>query len=406
MANGRLLIIDDEPAVGQVIRSIAETMGFEARYTADPDTFFHTMEEWRPTHVAVDLVMPDMDGVEVMVRLAEHRCGARIIITSGVGSRVLDAAGRSAGEHGLDFAGVLSKPFSPGALRTLLAEEPAPGEAPCAAASREAPPADSEVTASELERALARREFHLVYQPKVDCASGALAGVEALARWTHPRRGLVMPDRFIPVAEARDLIGPLTEQVLDEAIEWFSRHCLRADDSGCAEVALAVNVSAKTLRDGKFVDRIVARCRERQVDPARLTFELTETSAMEDPTTSLDLLTRLRMKGFHLSIDDFGTGYSSMLQLVRLPFSEIKVDKSFVITAGRSEESRAVIKCIVDLGHSLGLRAAAEGVEDAETLDYLRGIGCDLAQGYLIARPMAGDDLLRWIARSKTRHTA
>lgn len=117
---------------------------------------------------------------------------------------------------------------------------------------------------------------------------------------------------------------------------------------------------------------------------------------MEDPVTSLDLLTRMRMKDFQLSIDDFGTGYSSMLQLVRLPFSEIKVDKSFVISAARSQESRTLIKSIVDLGHNLGLRATAEGVEDQQTMDYLKEIGCDLAQGYLVARPMPGDQALAW----------
>ena len=138
------------------------------------------------------------------------------------------------------------------------------------------------------------------------------------------------------------------------------------------------------------------RCVERNVAPRRLIFELTETSAMEDPVASLDLLTRMRMKEFQLSIDDFGTGYSSMLQLVRLPFSEIKVDKSFVMSARRSQESRTLIKSIVDLGHNLGLHVTAEGVEDQLAMDYLKSVGCDLAQGYLIARPMLGDEALAW----------
>jgi len=150
------------------------------------------------------------------------------------------------------------------------------------------------------------------------------------------------------------------------------------------------------LRDQALVERIVDRCAARHIAPERLIFELTETSAMEDPIASLDLLTRLRMKGFQLSIDDFGTGYSSMLQLVRLPFSEIKVDKSFVMTANRSAESRTVVRSIIELGHSLGLRATAEGVEDADTLAYLKSLACDLAQGFLIARPMSGADACKW----------
>ncbi|MDV7392922.1 EAL domain-containing protein, partial [Arthrospira platensis SPKY1] len=144
-------------------------------------------------------------------------------------------------------------------------------------------------------------------------------------------------------------------------------------------------------------DRLAQRCLQLQLAPERLILELTETSAMDDPVASLGLITRLRMKGFHLSIDDFGTGFSSMLQLVRLPFSELKVDKSFVMTALQSEESRTVVKSIVDLGRSLGLRTVAEGVETAEVFDFLRKIGCDQAQGYHIARPMTGDATLRWM---------
>jgi EAL domain-containing protein (putative c-di-GMP-specific phosphodiesterase class I) len=139
------------------------------------------------------------------------------------------------------------------------------------------------------------------------------------------------------------------------------------------------------------------------LDPSKLILELTETSAMKDPVSSLAFLTRLRMNGVQLSIDDFGTGYSSMVQLVRLPFSEIKIDKSFVGDAMRSSEARAVIQSIVDLGHSLELRVVGEGVEDADTLRYLREIGCDLAQGYFIGRPMPGDAVLEWAAREASR---
>lgn len=144
-------------------------------------------------------------------------------------------------------------------------------------------------------------------------------------------------------------------------------------------------------------ERMDEYCKSMGIRPERLIFELTESCAMEDPISSLDILTRLRMKGFHLSIDDFGTGYSSMLQLARLPFSEIKIDKSFVMTAAESKESRTVIKTIIDLGHGLGLYTSAEGIESDETLEYLRSIGCDLAQGYAISRPMPGEAVLCWL---------
>jgi len=153
--------------------------------------------------------------------------------------------------------------------------------------------------------------------------------------------------------------------------------------------------------DIHMADNLLDLCCQYRVAPERVVLELTETSAMVDPTLSLDLMTRFRVKGFQLSIDDFGTGYSSMVQLVRLPFSEIKVDKSFVMHAQQSREARTVIRSIVDLGHSLGLQVTAEGVEDSKTLDYLNGLGCDLAQGYFISRPMAGDAARSWAERRK-----
>ncbi len=144
-------------------------------------------------------------------------------------------------------------------------------------------------------------------------------------------------------------------------------------------------------------------CAELHVAPAQIVLELTETSAMIDPVLSLDLMTRFRVKGFQLSLDDFGTGYSSMVQLVRLPFSEIKVDKSFVMNARQSQESRSIIKSIIDLGHSLGLVVTAEGVEDAETFAYLKSQGCDYAQGYLVAHPMPGEAARAWVSRRKSQ---
>lgn len=393
MRHGRLLILDDEPSIGELIQSVGERAGFEARSTTDPDEFFRIVEQWGPTHIVLDLVMPHMDGVEVLTQLARRGCDARIVISSGVGGRVLDAAGRAAREHGLDIVGILSKPFSVDALVGLLRKAPAKEDGRTA---KRGAPADAapDVTIAALRGAIERREIAAFYQPKVACRTGELAGFEALVRWWHPERGLMSPDRFIPLAESSGLVDALTEIVLAQALEWYRSSIPNGRQD--SRTTVSVNLAARTLRDVTFVDRITEKCEAMGVAPGSLTFELTETGAMEDPVSSLSLLTRLRMKGFNLSIDDFGTGYSSMLQLVRLPFSEIKVDKSFVMTAMQSEESRAVVKSIVDLGHSLGLLATAEGVEDAQTLRFLEKIGCDLAQGYHIARPMAAEAMSAW----------
>ncbi|MDZ7670907.1 MAG: EAL domain-containing protein [Gammaproteobacteria bacterium] len=405
MSEGRLLILDDDPMTGQTMQSIAEFAGMEVRSTTSHEDFFGTVGQWLPDVIALDLIMPGMDGVEVMSELAVRGCDASIIITSGVGSRVLDAAARSAGEHGLNIVGVLPKPFLPAALRDLLSKcVPAEQRSdPVSPAPLQAPRRVN-LTEADLDLALERNELFVVYQPKLHCQSGALAGFEALVRWQHPDLGIVPPDRFIGLAERSGRMDALTRTVFTQALDWFTELRRGAGPAGeqvlstqtLNSLTLSLNVSAVTLGSVDLFDWLEALCESHGLTPDRLILELTETSAMEDPIASLDMMTRLRMKGFQLSIDDFGTGYSSMLQLVRLPFSEIKVDKSFVLTASNSEESRTVIRSVVDLGRSLGLRSTAEGVEDAATLDYLRRIGCDLAQGFHIARPMPGDDVVPW----------
>jgi len=395
---GRLLIFDDDPGVGKIIRLIAEKSGLAARLVTHPDEFFRAVGEWEPTHITIDLVMPDMDGVQVLVELAARNCRANVIITSGMGGRVLDAAGRSANDHGLNIVGVLAKPFGTAAMQELLLQPSSHVTEEAKTSLREQSGEPWEITVAELSRAIENHELHVDYQPKVECTTGHLAGFEALVRWTHPERGLIMPDRFISFAEKHGLMSALTDEVLNQALDWFVTFLADSASPHRSNLSLSINLSATVFKDRSIVEDITARCLRRGIPPERLIFELTETSAMEDPVKSLELLTRLRMKGFKLSIDDFGTGYSSMLQLVRMPFSEIKVDRSFVMSGTRSKESLTVVKSIVELGRSLGLTSTAEGVEDPEMFEYLKRVGCDFAQGYWIARPMNREAVETWAA--------
>ena len=388
----RLLVLDDEVDLARIIARVAQASGFEARITAEPEAFLEQVASWAPTHIALDLVMPRMDGVEVIRRLADLGCGAQLILTSGVGTRILDAARRSATAYGLDVAGVLQKPFGAAQLRHLLAAAPEP---PQHAADGDHP---GEVVLEGSHEALASRAFTVAYQPKVDCRTAALVGFEALARWQHPVAGEIKPTQFIAFAEANGLIDGLTTQIFDQALHWAAA-TLR--DSG---LSVSVNLSVMTLSDVGVADRLAATCAGLGVDPDQVVVELTETSAMRDPVAALDVLTRLRMKGFHLALDDFGTGYSSLAQLARLPFSEIKVDKGFVSTLSRSRESRTIVNATVQLGHSLGLRVTAEGVEDRDSFDILGELGCDLAQGFYIARPMAPDEIGPWRTQWVSAH--
>jgi EAL domain-containing protein (putative c-di-GMP-specific phosphodiesterase class I) len=246
---------------------------------------------------------------------------------------------------------------------------------------------------AELARAIANAELQLDYQPKVDVISGTVTGVEALVRWQHPTRGRLGPDRFIPLAEQSDLIGDLTRWVMRTAVAQWCRW----REAG-TEISIALNFSARNLDEIDFPDVLEQLCRSGDVPCSQFVIEITETAAASDEIKMMDITTRLRLKGFRISIDDFGTGYSSLVQLQRLPFSEMKIDKSFVLQCATARESLIIVKAIIDLAHNLNLKVVAEGVETLEVLDLLRRLGCDLAQGYYVGRPMEGARLPAWMS--------
>jgi diguanylate cyclase (GGDEF)-like protein len=261
---------------------------------------------------------------------------------------------------------------------------------------------------SELRRAIEADQLLLFYQPKVDLKTGTVVGVEALLRWRHPKRGLVPPGDSVPLAEQAGVIKPLTWWVLGEAVKQC--RAWERDDLG---LDVAVNLSARSLHDSQLLERIADLLSDHEVPPRRLQLEVTESAVMTDPVRAVEILGQLGAFGVGFSIDDFGTVYSSLTYLRDLPVSEIKIDKSFVIgmkgnggpgkTIARSASNKAIVRSTSELGHNLGLRVVAEGVEDEAALELVRSYGCDLAQGYYIARPMAADAFVPWQAESPWR---
>ena len=387
----RLLVVDDDQFVGETIRHMARRDGHDVRFTCDPQRFLELVAEWNPDVVAIDLVMPEMDGVQVLNELAARDFEACIVLTSGVGSRVLDAARRSADEHGLNVVGVLPKPFRQRDLRVIL-EDCTQGACTSGIGetAREAPG----VTHAMLADALEAGQIVPYFQPKFYCGDRRLAGFETLARWPHPELGMISPATFIPLAEQTDQIVAVTERIVDRALAWFAgiEHGTKPHGD---PLHLSLNLSARMLEREDLLERIDDNCRRYGVEPDSLIFELTETAAMRDPTASLNLLTRLRVAGYHLSIDDFGTGYSSMVQLV--PFSELKIDQSFMMSARESPESRSVVESVVGLAKSLELSVTAEGVADEWTWEFICSLGCNFAQGFHLGRPEDGETIReRW----------
>jgi EAL domain-containing protein (putative c-di-GMP-specific phosphodiesterase class I) len=243
-----------------------------------------------------------------------------------------------------------------------------------------------------LRRALEADQLLLDYQPKADLRSGQVIGVEALVRWRHPDHGLLGPGEFIPLAERTGLIHPLTRWVLDAALDQVAEWA-RAD----YQLSVAVNVSTRCLLDPGLPDRVAERLAARQLPAGSLVLEVTESAVMADPARALDVLGRLHALGIGLALDDFGTGYSSMAYLKTLPVDELKVDRSFVGQMATSPSDAMIVRSTIELGHNLGLRVVAEGVETQETWEQLLALGCDVAQGYLLGRPMAAADLARWL---------
>ena len=372
----RILIIDDDPAVGAVIGTVARRAGFDVIVTTDPADFKRRAHGWPPAIIILDLAMPGTDGIELLRHLADERSAARILIVSGFDEKILQAANRLGAARGLNMAGILPKPIRAAELTATL----------------KAISADiGAINVPRLAEGLRSGELFIEYQPKMDLGAMKPVGVEALLRWNHPQLGVVAPMTFIPVAEETDLIHELTEWVVGAALRQRKQWAAAGHD-----IEVAVNLSARNVDGIDLIDLVDRLCQAEGMDARRLTLELTESAAMRDVLRSTDALTRLRLKGVSLSIDDFGTGYSSLAQLQRLPFSEIKIDKSFVLECTTSKDNETIVRAIIDLAHRLGLRAVAEGVETPEVLDLLTAAGCDCAQGFYFSPPLPAEEVAPW----------
>jgi EAL domain-containing protein (putative c-di-GMP-specific phosphodiesterase class I) len=248
---------------------------------------------------------------------------------------------------------------------------------------------------SQLRQGIVGDEMFLLFQPKIDLRDGTVSSVEALARWRHPELGLILPEEFIPVAERTGLIVPLTLWVLHRSL----MQCLAWNQSGI-DLRVAVNLSMWNLDAQELPDQIAGLLESVNISPHRLELEITESSVMNDPRRSLINLTRIKELGVRLSIDDFGAGYSSLAYLTKLPVKGLKIDKSFVQNMATERDNAVIVKSIVDLGHNLGLKVVAEGVETRETVEILRAFKCDEAQGYYFSRPIPGDKVPPWLRKT------
>ena len=377
----RLAVLDDDPAICEIVRLVGSEAGFDVQ-SYRTVTAFRADIASEPAVILLDLCLADLDGIEVLRALAGTHSHSRIVLMTGADPRVLNTAERIGLGYGLNIAATLRKPFAIAALRAALTSTANPADI----ARR-----SGVSIAHELHRAIAGNELVLHYQPKIKLSTGRITGAEALVRWHHPTLGLLPPGRFIPVAERAGLMSPLTHWVLDEAIrqlaEWNRLGIL---------TSVAVNMPSEILSDIALPDTIDTLLQRAGVPAGALTLEVTEAGVMKDVLTAMDVLTRFRFKGISLAIDDFGTGYSSLIKLHRMPFNELKIDRSFIENAHADDESRVITETIINMARSLGMDVVAEGVENTDVLDLLIDLGCDAAQGFLLTPPLPADEYLAW----------
>jgi EAL domain-containing protein (putative c-di-GMP-specific phosphodiesterase class I)/FixJ family two-component response regulator len=393
----RILIIDDDHFTLKLLGRMLGNLGFTHVSTCSSG---YDALEWidSPDHypdvILLDLNMPEMDGVEFLHQLTARHYVGSLVLVSGEGERALRPASNLVEAHRIPLLGALGKPVTPKALAALL-DKWAP---PSVASGPQA--AQREYGAEEVRAAIANGELANHYQPKVAVATGRVVGAEALARWRHPADGMVLPGQFVGVTEKHDLIDGLTRAVLAAALAQASRW-----QQAGRVMQVAVNLSVENLVSPDFADYAAAEAAAAGVPPQQVVLEVAENrlAARGDLSAPLETLTRLRLKHFRLSLDDFGAGHFALAQLRNLPFDEVKIDSRFVHRAAVDAGVRERYEASLAIARQMEMEVVAEGVEDRSDWDFLCNTGCDLAQGYFIARPMPADDFLAWIQDGRAR---
>jgi EAL domain-containing protein (putative c-di-GMP-specific phosphodiesterase class I)/ActR/RegA family two-component response regulator len=377
------LVVDDDPELRTLARRVAQAAGFRTEDAENGLIALEKMQACPPAVVLLDLQMPHADGLDVMRGIALHKISTKLVILCGQNLRIAEVAAEVARRHGLAVVAAVHKPVDSGALKTILAR-----------LSAESAPFD----ADRLQESIAGNAIELCYQPKIDLPSRRVTGVEALLRCRDGGGKPICPEAIIGIAEQSEQIHALSMRIFDKAITQYHDWAAQG-----LELGIAVNLSAKESADCNLPDRIAEMCERQGMPTSALTIELTESAVMNDQLVAMETMLRLRMRGFDLSIDDFGTGYSSLLRLEQLPFSEIKIDKSFVTTRRHSSGSRIILATVAQMARSFGMKCVIEGVEDEDTLNFANSLGCDSAQGYFMSQGLAPERMAGFITEWNTR---
>ncbi|MFV0934013.1 EAL domain-containing protein [Pseudomonas jessenii] len=345
--------------------------------------------------VILDLEMPGMDGIQALHEMVRLGMEPAVIVASGRESVLLNVVENMGKSLGVSLLGVMQKPISIEQLATSVKRLPAVKQRQPSTGKTLVVP---ELTERDVITGLRKHQFQAYFQPKISLQDGSLTGVEALIRWKHPRYGLLLPGQFIELIERSDTMSDVTMVMLDMSLQqWLLWH------AAGLHISVSINLSARSLADVQLANAIIDRIAASGVEPRFIMLEITESALMTDLATTYGTLARLRLKGIGLSVDDYGTGFSSLLQLSRIPCSELKVDRAFVHGASDNMNLRVLLESAIDVARRLNLKVVAEGVETHKDWTLLLHLECDEAQGYFIARPMPGSALPLWWSANRKR---
>lgn len=341
-----------------------------------------------PVDIAIiDLGLPGMDALELIRHLGEARCKAGVIIVGAQSNAVLFSVETMALAYGVNVLGVIGKPVTGSRLVALMKNYLPPSEAGPAPAAAPTP------SFAEVGQGLQNREFEPYFQPKIELETGQVKGLEMFARWRHPLHGVLGTASFMPTLAAARRVDFLDWTMIEKSVA----ACRQLHAQG-VPISISINVDQVTLAHPQFLEQITACLERHQLMADYITFEMTESAVLSSEPHFLERLLRLRMKGFGLAIDDYGTGRSNLQLLARIPFSELKIDRSFVDGASKRAAIGTVLRSCLGLARSLDRKSVAVGVETKQDWDFLQGLGCTYAQGYHIARPMPIDEFPAWLA--------
>lgn len=385
----KILLVDDEPFSLKLLSRQFAILGYDKVSVCNSGQSALSLLENGIEDIDLiccDLQMPEMDGVEFVRHLGRASYSGGLILISGEDGRILQTAEMLAKAQHLHVLGVLQKPVASEVLGQLLQVQATHVVAPVQTKQKSYP-------ADELLWAISDGQLVNYYQPKVDVTTGMVTGVEALVRWQHPDDGLLLPAQFIRTAEEHELIDDLTKTVLASAL-----HEVRLWHNAGLPLQVAINIPIEHLNSLDFPDYVARMVDKSGLPLSTVILEVPENGLVNNSLPSLDILARLRLKRIFLSIDDFGSHHASLTQLRNIPFDEIKINRTFVHGATGDASLSAIYMASLELARQLGMKTVAEGVEDREDWDFVRASGCDLAQGYFIAKPMPSAEIAGWVA--------